>query len=311
MGTSRHGDGAASVLGLVIHPTRPVAGSVTTIVDWARRHAVDVIARAVESDRVAGVDAVPDEEFVNRVDGVVSLGGDGTMLAALRLVIARPVPVLGVNHGNLGFLIEITPVELEGALARLVSGEFTIEDHACLAASSTGTVELVPSVGFNDIVLGRLGRSGTTSIDLSVGGQQYGYYNCDSLIVSTPTGSTAYNYAAGGPVVSPSASAIVITPVAPMAGITRSVILGPGDEVTLHVATDSAEAGVEVDGTRSAVLDPEGALSVRLREGAGKVVRLAAEAHGKRARIKLSLLDLPLRRDQLLDLIPEGLRRRA
>ncbi|WP_243769809.1 NAD(+)/NADH kinase [Amycolatopsis acidicola] len=293
-------------LGLVVHPSKPVDSSVRTISAYARTHGVRIVVRAADAPRVPGFEALPDAEFADAVDWVISLGGDGTMLGALRLVMERPVPVLGVNHGNLGFLVEVFPTQLEAALEALVHNEFTIEPHSCLVA---GTDVPGAVAGFNDLVLTRLGR-GAVSVDLTVNGQQFGYYKCDALVVATPTGSTAYNYAAGGPVISPSAAAMVVTPVAPMAGVSRSVVLGPNDEVRLHVAGDSAAVGVEVDGVESETLAHDGVLTARLRQDAAKVVRLAAGAHASRSRVKLSLLDLPLRPDQLLELVPGHLRQR-
>jgi NAD+ kinase len=227
----------------------------------------------------------------------------------MRLVVDRPVPVLGVNHGNLGFLVEVTPAGLGAALERLVAGDFTIEAHSCLVAEPTG-VELSTTYGFNDIVLARLGRTGAVSVDLSVNDQRYGYYRADAVVLSTPHGSTAYNYAAGGPVVSPSAAAVVVTPVAPMAGISRAVVLGAADRVSLTVADDSAPVAVDVDGTAAGLLGAGRTLTAALREDAGQVVRLSAGMHAERSRVKLSLLDLPIRHDQLLELIPEEVRRR-
>ena len=298
-------------VGLVLHPTRPVTDSVTTLAAWAHDHRGRVLARARDAGRVPpGVETVPDEEFLARVGGLVALGGDGTMLGAMRLVIDRPVPVLGVNHGNLGFLVEVTPATLGAALEQLARGDFTVESHGCLVADA-GAVPLDTRFGFNDVVLSRLGRKGAVSADLTVNGRQYGYYKCDAVVISTPNGSTAYNYAAGGPVLSPSAAATVLTPVAPMAGIGRSVVLGAGDRVALAVAGDSAPVAVDVDGTAAGELTGGDVLSATLREHAAQVVRLSADQHQSRSQVKLSLLDLPLRRDQLLDLIPAHLRHKA
>jgi len=307
VGGVTHGTEVHSV-GLVLHPTKPVAESIATITDWAAAHGSHALARAQDKDRVPdGIEVVPDEEFVRRIDGVVALGGDGTMLGAMRLVIDRPVPVLGVNHGNLGFLVEVTPSGLNKALADLQAGDFTIEQHGCLVADG---VELATRFAFNDVVLARLGR-GAVSIDLTVNDQRYGYYRCDAVVVATPNGSTAYNYAAGGPVVSPSAACTVITPVAPMAGISRPIVLGDGDRVTLTVAPDSAQVAVDMDGTTGGELRHGDALTTTLRQNAAQVVRLSAGDHASFSRVKLSLLDLPLRRDQLLELIPAELRERA
>jgi NAD+ kinase len=302
-----HGPGVETV-GLVVHPTKPVGESIATITAWAREHGGHVLAREQDRLRVpADVEVVTDAEFVARVGGLVALGGDGTMLGAMRLVIDRPVPVLGVNHGNLGFLVEVYPQTLAPALEQLAAGDFTVESHGCVAAHVEG-VELTSEFGFNDVVLTRLGRTGAVSVDLTVNDLRYGYYRCDAVVISTPNGSTAYNYAAGGPVLSPSAATTVITPVAPMAGISRSVVLGADDHVKLTVAEDSAPVAVDVDGTAAGELKSGDELSAILRVDAGYVVRLSAGAHASRSRVKLSLLDLPLRRDQLLELIPESLR---
>jgi NAD+ kinase len=305
-----HAPGVTTI-GLVLHPTNAVDRSIVTIIEWSGRHGGSVLVREADAARApAGVEAVPDAEFLARVDGVVALGGDGTMLGAMRLVIDRPVPVLGVNHGNLGFLVEVTPAGLEPALARLSAGDFTVEQHGCLVAEA-GDVGLHSRFGFNDVVLGRLGRTGAVSVDLAVNGLRYGYYRGDAVVLSTPNGSTAYNYAAGGPVLSPSAACVAITPVAPMAGIDRSVVLGADDRMSLTVAEDSAPVAVDVDGTPAGELTPSGVLTARFREDAAQVVRLSAGEHASRSRVKLSLLDLPLRRDQLLELIPAELRENA
>jgi NAD+ kinase len=273
-----HGPGVETI-GLVLHPTKPVGDSIATIVEWAGQHGVRVLARAADHDRVPPP-------------------------------VDRPVPVLGVNHGNLGFLVEVNPSRLEDALARLADGDFTVEQHGCLVASAAG-VDLTTRFGFNDVVLARLGRTGAVSVDLAVNDQQYGYYKCDAVVVSTPNGSTAYNYAAGGPVLSPSASCTVVTPVAPMAGISRAVVLGAGDRVSLTVSGDSAPVAVDVDGTAAGELARGDVLTAGLRVDAAQVVRLSAGTYASRSRVKLSLLDLPLRRDQLLELIPAELRQEA
>ncbi|MEU4235959.1 NAD(+)/NADH kinase [Actinoplanes sp. NPDC026619] len=292
-------------VGLVLHPAKLVDQSVATILAFAAEHPIRVLARESDRDRVPpGVEIVPEEQFVAGVDAVVALGGDGTMLGAMRLLVGRPVPVLGVNHGNLGFLVEVTPGELPAALAQIETGDFTVEPLACLDVTP-----LAIRYAFNDLVLSRAGRSGSISVDLTVNDLHYGYYRGDAVIVSTPTGSTAYNYAAGGPVLSPSSRAVVITPVAPMAGIGRPVVLGAGDQVTLSVAAESGPIAVDMDGTAAGELGHGDQLTATLRPDAAQVMRLSAHQHASRSRIKLSLLDLPVRRDQLLELIPPELRR--
>ena len=270
-----------------------------------------MLAREIDRHRVpAAVDVVPDAQFVAEVDGVIALGGDGTMLGAMRLVIDRPVPVLGVNHGNLGFLVEVTPAELPTALARLAAGDFTIEQYECLEVGADG-VELATRFGFNDVVLGRPGRTGAVSVDLGINDRQYGYYRSDAVIVSTPRGSTAYNYAAGGPILSPSSGASSSPRSRPMSGISRPIVLGADDQVTFTAAADSAPIAVDVDGTPAGELGHGDRLTAAMRREAAQVVRLSADEYASRTWAKLSLLDLPLRPDQLLELIPPELRRNA
>ncbi|MDP4502477.1 NAD(+)/NADH kinase [Nonomuraea turcica] len=291
-------------LGLVVHPDRPIRDSVQVITRFARRTGATVIARRCDAERVGPeVDTVPAEEFADRVDGVISLGGDGTMLGAMRLVVGRQVPVLGVNHGHLGFLIEVTPSELEPALERLTEGRFTLEPHSCLDAGDF--------TAFNDIVVASAEPLSSLTLDLEVNGLRHGYYRGDAVIVCTPTGSTAYNYAAGGPVISPSTAAVALTPVAPMSGISRSVILGKDDHIVLRNPSDNVPLIFSVDGTPADPLQPGADLSIRLRTDAVDIVRFDVGAHLQRNRVKLSLLDLPLRPDQLVELIPQPLRAQA
>lgn len=321
-GTDAAGAPARPVVGLVVHPTRDVSASVATVLRTAAAQGFDVVARLADRDRLHLGDAegaaelrwAADGDFAAGVAGAVALGGDGTMLGALRLLADRPVPVLGVNHGHLGFLIELGPEQLEGALALLVEGSFTVEPHRGLRVrrldpDQRGAQEaLDPSVAFNDVVLTRRSAPWTTSIDLEVNGERYGYYRCDALVVSTPTGSTAYSYAAGGPVLSPSLAGTVVTPVAPMAGIARSVVLAADDVVALHVRDDEHPVDVDVDGVRAGQCPAGTGVSVRSLAEPGQVVRLDASTHGRRSLLRLSLQDLPLRPDQLQELVPPDLR---
>lgn len=292
-------------VGIVLHPTRLDPAVFDRFAGATDRTGFEAIGLERDTARLPDWVTVVDEEtFAARVDGIVSLGGDGTMLGAMRLVSSRPVPVLGVNVGHLGFLVEVTPSELDDALARLEEGRFVVEDHHGLRTTTDagGT-----AIAFNDVVLSR-GRGAGVVADLTLGGSRYGYYRCDAVVVATPHGSTAYNFAAGGPVISPAASVSVITPVAPMAGINRAVVLDATETIGLTTAPDGGDVVLEIDGTDGGTLHPGAEVRVELVPGAGQVVRLDPARHAARNRVKLSLLDLPLREDQLLELIPAELR---
>ena len=308
---------ATKTIGLVPHPTKNVQQSITVLAQWRDSHGARLVALASDVARVGpGIDLLTADQFVGQVDFVVALGGDGTMLGAMRLVASRPVPVLGVNYGNLGFLVEVEPNELPAALEKLTGQDFSLEAHHALEVTVTtpapaggaGASEST-HLAFNDVSFARQPGRGTVSADLTVGGILYGYYKADAIIVSTPAGSTAYNYAAGGPVLSPAVTATIITPVAPMSGINRSVVLGPLEVLEFAMRGETSSAAIEVDGRVVGSTAEGSLLQIRLLVDAGSVVRLDAARHSGKGRLKLSLLDLPLRSDQLLELVPQEVRR--
>ena len=297
-------------LGVVVHPAADVRSSLDVLVEWCRRHGVELVApdggRGVEHAGVAGLDG---SRFAATVDGVVSLGGDGTMLGAMRALVDRPVPVLGVNHGNLGFLVEVQPDQLPAALDRLVGDAFEVETLPCLRVDVVvvGAPEegaAAGAVAFNDVVLARRGGESAVTATLQVDGAEYGYYHCDALVVATPIGSTAYNYAAGGPVLSPSTRSVVVSPVAPMSGFARAAVLADSDEVDLLLQAPSREVVIETDGVAVATAGSGDAVRVRVQRDAGQVVRLDPLRHARTNMAKLGLLGVPLRGDQLRGLLP-------
>jgi NAD+ kinase len=291
-------------LGLVLHPRidpRPVVEKLTS---WARSHGKQVIADARDAARLPE-DVVPvsDGQLVEQADALISLGGDGTMLGALRLAAPRPIPILGVNLGNRGFLVEIEPDELDAALDRLGTGDYTVEDHSA-AVLMDGGDELI---AFNDVALASVPGEGAVQASLTVMGRASGRYRCDALVVATPIGSTAYSYAAGGPLVSPMLDGLIISPVAPIAGISRPAVVSAAEPVALALLEGSGEPALQVDGTISRRMQPGETLEVGLRPRAGLVVRLDPERYQRRSEVKLSLLDLPFLPEEMRHLLPAGL----
>jgi NAD+ kinase len=290
-------------LGLVLHPSRdpaPVVGKLTT---WARSHGKQVIADAREAPRLPDdVEPVSEAELIAEAEALITLGGDGTMLGALRLVADRPIPILGVNLGSLGFLIEVQPHELDAALDRLDSGEFTIEEHSAVVLRDDGE----ESIAFNDIALASVPGEGAVQASLTVRGRASGRYRCDALVVATPIGSTAYSYAAGGPLVSPMLDALIVSPVAPISGISRTAVISASEPIGLELAEDSGHPALQVDGTIVRRMRRGEVLEVRLRPRAGLVVRLDPERYQRRSEVKLSLLDLPFLPEEMHDLLAGG-----
>ncbi len=293
-------------IGLVLHPTRDSSAAVRQVSAWTGGADVELLADRADVARLglAGVTPVTPEELAGTTDGLIALGGDGTILGAMRLVSDRPVPVLGVNLGHLGFLAEVEGGELGEALAAMAEGRVRTESRGCLVVRRRDRED----PAFNDAVLARVPGEGMVTADLSVGGQRYAHVRCDAVIIATAMGSTAYNYAAGGPVVSPEVEGILLTPAAPAQGISRTVLLGARE--TLSLTISSGRPAVEVDGVLSGQLDPGDELTVSYRPGAGQLVRIQGSRSAARSRAKLSLLDLPFLPGELLEFLPPDVRER-
>lgn len=291
-----------ATIGLVLHPTADVTATVTVLAGWAGRYGTQVVIGDDQAHRLDGIPAargvvaaVPAAELVDRCVALVSLGGDGTMLGSLRRTVGTGVPVLGVNLGHVGMLVEVGADQLPEALDRVSRRDFAVETHPALHI----TGPRLDRFAFNDLALVRTPGSGFVSVSLAVDGSVTGAYRCDALVVSTALGSTAYNYAAGGPVISPAVRALVVTPAAPASGIARPLVVAPSEQLRLTLAPGTRDVAVEVDGQVADLLGGGDVLDVAEVADAGSVVRLDPVAHHRASRVKLSLLNLPLLPEEL------------
>jgi NAD+ kinase len=275
-------------IGLVLHPERDSEEAVTAVLDWAARKGAQVLGIKSEIRRLncAAIGVTP-EELGQRADLLVSLGGDGTMLRAMRLADRQRAPVLGVNLGKLGFLAEVDVPDLPGALSAIDENRFTIEPR--LAVDAVIGDETVTA--FNDVATVRFPGQPTAKVAVSAAGHPFVSYAADAVVVATPTGSTAYSFSAGGPIVSPAVEALLVTPAAPHAGYDRGLVLSIRDSLTLEILPTSGRLAVEVDGPVAAHVDVGDRIELRPRPGAAHVVRLGGTTFYERARRKLRLTD--------------------
>ncbi|RSM40556.1 NAD(+)/NADH kinase [Amycolatopsis balhimycina DSM 5908] len=274
--------------GLVLHPRRDSAAAVEAVLGWAGNRGIEILGIADEIVRLncAAVGVTP-EELGRRSDLVVSLGGDGTMLRAMRLADGQRAPVLGVNLGKLGFLAEVDVPDLPGALSAIDEHQFTVEPRLAVDAVLEGR----RITAFNDIAVVRVPGEGSAVVAVRVGGQPFVSYSADAVVVATPTGSTAYSFSAGGPITSPAVEALLVTPAAPHSAYSRGVVLSVHDEVTLELLPTSGRLAVEVDGQVQGYVSPGDRLDLRARPSAARVVRLGMTTFYQRARRKLRLTD--------------------
>jgi len=276
------------VVGMVLHPLRDSAEAVDAVLGWAKRKGAQVLGIESEIRRLnCAAIGVTAAELGQRSDLVVSLGGDGTMLRALRLADRQRAPVLGVNLGKLGFLAEVDVPDVPAALTAIDEQRYTVEPR--LAVDAVLGDQVVTA--FNDVALVRFPGQATAAVAVRAAGHPFVSYAADAVVVATPTGSTAYSFSAGGPIVSPAVEALLVTPAAPHSAYNRGLVLSIDDSLALEVLPASGRLAVEVDGQVAAHVEAGDMLELRPRPGAAHVVRLGRTTFYERARRKLRLAD--------------------
>ncbi|WP_051062664.1 NAD(+)/NADH kinase [Ilumatobacter nonamiensis] len=243
-------------LAVVAHHERAEAREhAMAIAEWCRGREIDFWIPSVDGDELRLGDHASDRP-VAEADVVVSLGGDGTMLRSVHLLGGQAVPLLGINLGSLGYLTEVEPDCVVDALDRFAlgaeAGEWHLDRRMLLDVSVNG--QLVGRA-LNEMVVEKNQSGHTVRLLARIDGHPFTHYEADGLIVSTPTGSTAYSLSARGPIVSPQHRAILLTPVSPHMLFDRSLVLSPDEVVEIEVA-GHRRADVAVDGQPQSVLSP-------------------------------------------------------
>src|ERR671924_1455504 len=203
---------------------------------------------------------------------VIALGGDGTILRALQLAMVHHSPVLGVNFGHLGFLADVDGDDLASALDRIARGEAQIDERTALVATSQMPVPQTV-VAFNDLVISRRPGFGSARLHVKVGGEPVLDLTGDGLVAASPTGSTAYTVGAGGPAVSPTLDAIVLTPLASQGSPLRSLVVDGGDTVRIAGGPSSAPLSIEFDGRMTVEVPASASVEVHAAPRKARLVR--------------------------------------
>jgi NAD+ kinase len=270
---------------LVAHPDRVEAHD---LVAHARRWAAEYGVDAVVADDAVGAGAA--EVLPDHFDAVVSFGGDGTMLRAVDLVAAQGVPVLGVNCGQMGYLTAIEPVQLDDALDRLRRGDYEISERTVLTATveSTG-----PAAGtwtaLNELVLEKPHPGRLVRFEVAINGAVFTSYAADGMIIATPTGSTAYSFSAGGPIVSPRLACLLLTPVSPHMLFDRTLVVDDTDRLEVRVVERAAT--LTVDGRELGELEPGAVVRGRCGERPARMITIGARDFHQILKAKFGLAD--------------------
>lgn len=222
------------------------------------------------------------------IDGLITLGGDGTFLRGARALAGRSAPVLGVNLGRLGFLTACGGEEAETAIRRFAAGDYVAESRMMLEAQlSRSGVGLESWYALNDVVLHQGGKARVIRLIVDANGERIASYAADGLILATPTGSSAYSLSSGGPIVAPELDSIILTPISAHTLTVRPILLGPETTVSLRVADDESEQLITADGQESAEFVYGDVLSIRRADRRVQLVRFPETTFFARMRHKL------------------------
>jgi NAD+ kinase len=278
----------------LVHPERPDALALALdTAEWLT--AQGDVARILEftaPNRVTEAGKEMDLDAADLADTTVavSMGGDGTFLRVVRLAWTDDVPVLGVNFGRVGYLPDLVPDQVRVALSRVFSGTAVIEARCALEVTITDRSkgDAVSSyLALNEVVVEKIDFGHTVRLATSIDGEDVFTYSADGVIIATPTGSTAYNLSARGPILSPGLRAMVVTPVAPHLSLDRSLVLTDTQQVTVRIAPDRVAALV-VDGQDVGRLEPGSTVTCHVPVRPVRVVR--NDPHGFGALLRFRLL---------------------
>lgn len=257
-------------MALVTHDGKPLAAELTERL------------QGIAAGRGIGIDE-------NSPDLVIALGGDGTVLRAAQLAHSADALLLGVNLGTLGYLTEVEAAAAAPAIGAILDGTFEVEDRMMLACEVVRGDSRGDLVGLNEVLVERASSRRLVRLEVSVGGEALAAFNADGVIVATPTGSTAYALSAGGPIVSPRASCLVVAPVNAHMIFARPFVLAPDEQVEIALGGSDQHAALVLDGHHGSEIASGAVVRVNRHPRPLRLVRLSGPGFVERLRVKLGL----------------------
>jgi NAD+ kinase len=241
---------------------------------WLKQQGIEVIGEPLVLSKIVDSRSPSAAEAGSGADLIIVLGGDGTMISAARLVENREIPVIGINYGGLGYLTEFRIEEIYDALETVLRGEFVAEDRAMLDVEHlNGDETSLRGRVLNDVVINKTVLARIIEIDVSLNGEFVNSFRADGLIIGTPTGSTAYNLSAGGPIIHPSVSSVVITPICPFTLTNRPLVVSDDSEIEVCLRNESDGVMLTLDGQVGAPMKLNDRLRIRKSKTSFKLIR--------------------------------------
>jgi NAD+ kinase len=275
-------------VGIIGKEKAPALELAAQLVGWLQSRHIDVVVDK-ELAALAGLPpGVTRSQIPSQVDLILVLGGDGTLLSVARLVGSRGTPVLGINLGSLGFLTEVSIDELYPSLEKVLAGEGTIEPRMMLTAHVHRREERIAEYHIlNDVVINKGALSRIIELETMVNDQKVTTYRADGLIVSSPTGSTAYNLSAGGPMIHPGMECMVLTPICPFTLTNRSIVLPANADLKITLSSETGDCFLTVDGQVGLGIQYGDRIEVRRAAFDFMLVRSLTRSYYEIARAKL------------------------
>ena len=238
-------------VGIVVKPNTPDAfATACDLSDWLKKNNIEQAGQpCIWSENAAADSLAESNDLAKKADLIVVLGGDGTMISTARMVGDHHVLVLGINYGSLGYLTEFRIEEMFPALEAILHGEYEVDSRVMLHAEHwRGDEMLAKGRVLNDVVINKAALARIIEIEVSLNGLFVNSFRADGLIVSTPTGSTAYNLSAGGPIIYPSMNAVVLTPICPFTLTNRPIVIPDNAMIELNLKNENEGVVLTLDG---------------------------------------------------------------
>ncbi len=255
-------------VGIVVKPGNEEAlATAQKLPAWLGERGVKLVGEPRQEAEIFDFDSIEVEKFKNNVDLIIVLGGDGTMISTARLTGEREVLVLGVNYGGLGYLTEFRIEELFTAIESILDGNYEIDQRMMLDVELwRGKRKVATGRVLNDVVINKAALARIIEVDVSLNDLYVNSFRADGLIIATPTGSTAYNLSAGGPIIYPSMNAVVITPICPFTLTNRPIVMPDTAEISLSLKNDSDGVFLTLDGQVGYQMEVDDCAKIRKSE---------------------------------------------
>lgn len=237
-------------VGVVVKPNHAEAWQTACeLAEWLKKRDIKLIGKPRREEEICPVEAVEAEEFQEKADMLVVLGGDGTIISTARILGNREIPVLGINYGSLGYLTEFRIEEMFPALERILEGNYDIDRRVMLEVELRRDGEILETGRvLNDVVINKSVLARIIEIEVSLNEFFVNDFRADGLIISTPTGSTAYNLSAGGPIIFPTMNAVVLTPICPFTLTNRPIVIPDSAEIRMRLMNENDGVVLTLDG---------------------------------------------------------------